>query len=177
MTTLSIKLRNDGVITTPGAPFEGSDAQEVEDLIAKGVFSFELYDPTSHGGHRMFKSSMVREVKGKGTKPYEKSRLIIQGYQDGEIDGLLTQSPTIQRASPRLLFAVAHSLLKKVLTLFLRDLTQAYPQSKKEPNRVVLAQLPKELVPRYPKDTILRLINPLWLYQCGRREAGDRGKH
>jgi hypothetical protein len=108
------------------------------------------------------------EVKGKSTKPYGKSRLIIQGYQDDGKDGLLTQSPTIQRASQRLLLAVAPSLLKEGMTLSLRDITQAYPQSKTELNRVVLAQLPKELVPRYPKDTILRLINPLY----GIAEAG-----
>jgi hypothetical protein len=38
---LAIKLRNDGVITTPGAPFEASDHQEISDLVGRGVFKFE----------------------------------------------------------------------------------------------------------------------------------------
>ena len=74
---LAIKLRNDGVITTPGAPFEASDEQEISDLVGRGVFEFELYDKELHGGIRIFKSRLVREVKGKTTKPYEKSRLVI----------------------------------------------------------------------------------------------------
>ncbi|KAM4067875.1 transposase [Hirsutella rhossiliensis] len=67
---LAIKLRDDGVITTPGAPFEQSD-QKINDLIGRGVFTFELFDPTKHRGTRIFKSRLVREVKGKYIKPYE----------------------------------------------------------------------------------------------------------
>jgi hypothetical protein len=77
---LAIKLRNDGVITTSGAPFEASDDQEISDLVGRGVFKFELYDEKVHGRTRIFKSRLVREVKGKTTKPYKKSRLVIQGY-------------------------------------------------------------------------------------------------
>ncbi|EDU43469.1 conserved hypothetical protein [Pyrenophora tritici-repentis Pt-1C-BFP] len=71
---LAVKLRNDGVISVPGAPFEASDHKEIDDLVGRGVFSFELFDPTLHGGYRIFKSRMVREVKGKTMVPYEKSR-------------------------------------------------------------------------------------------------------
>ncbi|KAF1936271.1 hypothetical protein EJ02DRAFT_459660, partial [Clathrospora elynae] len=66
-------LRNDRVITTPGAPFEASDDQEISDLVGRGVFKFELYNEEAYGGIRIFKSRLVREVKGKTTKPYEKS--------------------------------------------------------------------------------------------------------
>ncbi|KAM4067661.1 transposase [Hirsutella rhossiliensis] len=38
---LSIKLRNEGIITAPGAPFEESDNIEITDLVGRGVFSFE----------------------------------------------------------------------------------------------------------------------------------------
>ncbi|KAK1918680.1 hypothetical protein P3342_001729 [Pyrenophora teres f. teres] len=40
---LAIKLRNDGVITTSGAPFEASDDQ-ISDLVGRGVFKFEQYN-------------------------------------------------------------------------------------------------------------------------------------
>jgi hypothetical protein len=93
---LALKLRNEGVITTPGAPFEGSDAMEIDDLVNRGVFSFEKYNEAKHGGTHIFGSRMVREIKGKTTdKPYEKSRLVIAGYNDEEKHSLLTQSPTI----------------------------------------------------------------------------------
>ncbi|KAM4060419.1 hypothetical protein HRG_002015 [Hirsutella rhossiliensis] len=46
--------------------------------------TFELFDPTKHRGTRIFKSRLVREVKGKYIKPYEKSRLVVQGYNDDE---------------------------------------------------------------------------------------------
>ncbi|KAF1937069.1 hypothetical protein EJ02DRAFT_459019, partial [Clathrospora elynae] len=51
---LAIKLRNDRVITTAGAPFEASDDQEISDLVGRGVFKFELYDEEAHGGIRIF---------------------------------------------------------------------------------------------------------------------------
>ncbi|XP_044720096.1 polyprotein [Hirsutella rhossiliensis] len=58
-------------------PLEQSDTQEINNLIAQGVFEFIRFDPVAHKGQRLFKARMVREVKGLGptTRPYEKSRL------------------------------------------------------------------------------------------------------
>ncbi|KAF1935267.1 hypothetical protein EJ02DRAFT_507147 [Clathrospora elynae] len=75
---LAIKLRNDSVINTPGAPFEASNQKEIDDLVGRGVFSFELFDSTVHDGFCIFKSRMVRKVKGKTMVPYEKSRLVLR---------------------------------------------------------------------------------------------------
>ena len=78
---LSLELRKEGRITTPGLFFKISDRQKIDNLIDRGVFQFEQYDPVKHNGTRVFKSRLVREIKGKTTKaPYEKSRLVIQGY-------------------------------------------------------------------------------------------------
>ncbi|EDU48780.1 conserved hypothetical protein [Pyrenophora tritici-repentis Pt-1C-BFP] len=55
---LAIKLRNDGVITTSGAPFEASDDQEISDLVGRGVFKFEQYDERLHSKIRIFKSRL-----------------------------------------------------------------------------------------------------------------------
>lgn len=74
----AIKLRNDGIITTPGTPFEASDEQEINGLVGRGVFEFRLFNEALHRGIRIFKSRLVREVKGKTSKPYEKSRLVIK---------------------------------------------------------------------------------------------------
>ncbi|KJZ69915.1 hypothetical protein HIM_10700 [Hirsutella minnesotensis 3608] len=166
---LSIKLRNEGIITAPGAPFEESDNTEITDLVGRGVFSFERYDQMIHGNHHIFRSRMVREVKGKDTKPYEKSRLVVQGHSDFEKTTLLTQSPTIQRVSQRLILAIAPGLLQgNGMTLSLRDITQAYPQSQTELFRTILTYLPTELQGKYPHETIIRVIKPLY----GIAEAG-----
>ncbi|EDU49147.1 hypothetical protein PtrM4_046830 [Pyrenophora tritici-repentis] len=45
---LAIKLRNDRVITTLGAPFKASNDQEISDLVGRGVFKFEQYDERLH---------------------------------------------------------------------------------------------------------------------------------
>jgi hypothetical protein len=74
---LAIKLRNDGVITTLGAPFEASNNQEISNLVGRGVFKFKLYNKELYSRICIFKSRLVQEIKGKTTKPYEKSRLVI----------------------------------------------------------------------------------------------------
>ncbi|KAI0994393.1 hypothetical protein K3495_g13789 [Podosphaera aphanis] len=164
----SLKLRAEGIITSPGAPFEESDAREIDDLIGRGVFQFEHYDVTKHAGHRLFKSRMVREIKGINDKPYEKSRLVIQGHSDSEKETILTQSPTIQRMSQRLILAIAPALCRQRFTIALRDITQAYPQSRSELSRTILSALPAELKDKYPDKTIIRVIKPLY----GIAEAG-----
>jgi hypothetical protein len=155
------------VINTPGAPFEESDNIEVTDLIARDVVVFERFDPTKHTG-RLFKSRMVHEVKGKNDTPYEKFRWVIQGYNDHGKERILTQSPTIQRMSQRLILALALSLLRQGCSVELRDITQAYPQSVTKLARDIYATLLKELQAKYPPDTIVRVIKPFY----GIAEAG-----
>jgi len=73
---LAVSLRKEGKITTQGALFEESDKAEITALINNDVFRFERYDPSRHNA-QIFKSRLVREVKGKESMPYEKSRLVI----------------------------------------------------------------------------------------------------
>ena len=94
--------------------------------------------------------------------------MVIQGHSDEGKDAILTQSPTIQRVSQRLIVAIAASLLTGDTTLDLRDITQAYPQAQSTLKRVILAYLPKELEGKYPANTIIRVIRPLY----GIAEAG-----
>ncbi|KAF1934823.1 hypothetical protein EJ02DRAFT_460893, partial [Clathrospora elynae] len=138
------------------------------DLVGRGVFKFELYNEEAHGSIRIFKSRLVREVKGKTTKPYEKSRLVIQGYQDHGKEAILTQSPTIQHCSQRVIMALAPALLQLGMTIELCDITQAYPQAQTNLKRTILAHLPTELMSRYPEGTLLHVIKPLY----GIAEAG-----
>ena len=111
---LVLTLRRDGKITTAGAPFQESTRVEIESLMAGGVFNIVQWDPAKHTGKRIFNSRIVNEVKGKTTQhPYEKSRLVIQAYNDEGKAMILTQSPTIQRISQRLLLAFGLALMKK----------------------------------------------------------------
>src|SRR3981189_1291086 len=127
---LSLKLRKEAIITTPGEPFEASWNQEINGLIGKGVFKFGEDDPKKHASVRIFNSRLINEVKGKATNsPYEKSRLVIQAYNDEGKEIILTQSPTIQRASQRVIVAIAPSLLRLGVKLYSRDITQVYVQS------------------------------------------------
>ncbi|RDW58864.1 hypothetical protein BP6252_13340 [Coleophoma cylindrospora] len=159
---LAIQLREKGVITTPGKPFEESQRIEIDGLIAKGVFEFAYYDPVIHTG-RVFGSRLVNEVKGKNTAaPYEKSRMVIQAYNDKGKEVILTQSPTIQRASQRLILALAPMLLMMGYFLFGRDITQAYTQAMTSLNRLILASLPKEIRDQFPSGIIIIVRKPLY---------------
>ncbi|KAM4066538.1 polyprotein [Hirsutella rhossiliensis] len=106
--------------------------------------TFELFDPTKHRGTRIFKSRLVREVKGKYIKPYEKSRLVVQGYNDDEKNTLLTQSPTIQRASQRLIIALAPTLLTSVLTYLPIELQDKYQRGLSSGSSALFMALQKQ---------------------------------
>jgi len=61
---LFLKLRKDGIITTPRKLFKLLDKTEIDALVARGVFVFKQYDEHKYSS-RIFKSRIVREVKGK----------------------------------------------------------------------------------------------------------------
>jgi hypothetical protein len=165
---LSLKLRAEGIITTPGTPFEESDRTEMEALIANGIFEIQRLDPHKHSG-RIFNLRLVREVKGKTTQPYEKSRLVFAGHSDTGKELILTQSPTIQRMSQRLLLALGASLQAAYGMKFeLRDITQAYIQSKDKLTCDLYARPPKELRNKFPPDTVFKIVRPLY----GAAESG-----
>jgi hypothetical protein len=165
---LAKELRHQGKITTPGEPFQESQQREIDSLIANGVFEFVRYDPEVHTG-RIFNSRLVNEVKGKGTDiPYEKSRLVIQAYNDLGKEVILTQSPTIQRASQRVILALAPALLQQGMTLSSRDISQAYTQATSFLVRRILAYPPKEIKDTFPLGTIMIVRKPLY----GVPEAG-----
>ncbi|KAI0996801.1 hypothetical protein K3495_g11382 [Podosphaera aphanis] len=142
---LSLKLRAEGKITANGDQFQASDQLEIDNLIEKGVFEFVKYDELTH------------------VSSYEKSRLVVQGHSDKEKKETLTQSPSIQRASQRLMIAIAPAI-KNILRadIYPRDITQAYAVSAMALNRTICAKLPVEISFKYPPNTIMRIIKPLY---------------
>lgn len=158
----AIRLRAEGRITTPGEPFVESIWQEIQSLMAEGVFKIVPWEDEHHKGTRIFNSRMVNEIKGKMDIPYEKSRLVIQAWNDTGKQSILTQSPTIQRSSQRLLLALAPSMMKQFgMMIALRDITQAYIQSLTVLQRLILFRLPSQIAHLYP-GKIGHCLKPLY---------------
>jgi hypothetical protein len=60
-------------------------------LLAREVFAFEQFNDSKHKRERIFKSRIVREIKGKATPtPFKKSRLVIQAYNNHGKEVILT---------------------------------------------------------------------------------------
>lgn len=150
--------------TTLPTDFNASRLKELDGLLSRGVFEFtNLNDiPT---GLRIFKSRFIDTIKLQGTaQAFKKSRLVVQAYNDQEKYSVLTQSPTIQRASQRLLFCVA---LMRNHSIYCRDISQAYTQSKTILPREFFVKPPAEL--NLSKNVILKVLRPLY----GIPEAGN----
>lgn len=88
---------------------------------------------------RVFGCRFVDEIKYKDGLPYEKSRLVVQAFNDQGKQNILTQSPTIQRASQRLIISLAAMMDPSP---GVRDISQAYVQSKSSLVRPFFVKLP-----------------------------------
>jgi hypothetical protein len=153
MGDITVYLQED---SQPGQ-FSASRQKELSGLLEKGVFKIvKLADVPQ--GVRLFNSRFVDEIKNPGTdKAFEKSRLVVQAYNDQEKELVLTQSPTIQRVSQRLILCLAaigsHSL-------YLRDISQAYVQSTTTLNREFYVRPPCEM--QIDDDSVLKVVRPLY---------------
>jgi hypothetical protein len=150
--------------------YEQSRQTEITGLLQKGVFEIT---PRRRilAGTRIFNSRFVDEVKHKGTEQeLMKSRLVVQAYNDDSKHAVLTQSPTIQRISQRVILSVA-AMTSKTTGLFLRDISQAYVQSTTLLNRDFYVNPPRELAERLnlTDDSVLKVVKPLY----GVPEAGN----
>lgn len=87
----------------------------------------------------------------------------LKAYNDLEKSLLLTQSPTIQRVSHRLIICLAAIVQNNDTKLNLRDITQAYVQSNSTLNRNFYIRPPFELVAMLRADPscILKVVQPL----------------
>jgi hypothetical protein len=109
---------------------------------------------------RIFNSRFIDEIKHSNTsQAYEKSRLIIQAYNDHEKTLMLTQAFIIQRMSQRIILVIAASINHH---LYLRDITQTYTQSKSLFNRMFFIRSSFDLNIDLFDDAILRIIKSLY---------------
>lgn len=133
-----------------------SRMKEVNGLLERGVF--EVADNGKAKRLRIFGSRFVDSIKNEGpSDAFEKSRLIVQGFNDKS--EVLTHSPTVQRASQPLQFAV-HACDSN-LNIILGDVDQAYTQAKDVLQRPIFINPPAQLV-------FFKVMRPLY----GILEAG-----
>ncbi len=137
--------------------FENSRRKEVNDLLEKRVFELITINVVLRDV-RIFNFRFVDEIKHfDTTETYEKSRLVIQIYNDHDKTLMLIQSSTIQRMSQRII------LVLTVITkhdLYLRDIIQTYVQSKIFLNRAFFIRSLSEL--DLSKNSILRVVKSLY---------------
>jgi hypothetical protein len=149
------------------AQFEDSQRKEVNGLLERGVFEYVL-EKDIPPGTRIFTARFVNEMKNNGTdKAFEKSRLVVQAYNDGDKEYVLTQSPTIQRASQRIILCLGITVGN--VRYYVRDITQAYIQSTTKLNRDFYIRITPELAEYFPGATFLKVVRPLY----GIPEAGN----
>ncbi len=111
---------------------------------------------------RIFNFRFVDEIKHSDTsQTYEKSRLMIQAYNDHEKTLVLTQAFTIQRMSQRIILAIAASISENH-HLYLRNIIQTYTQSKSLFNRMFFIRSSFDLDIDLFDDAILRVIKSLY---------------
>ncbi len=152
-------------------PYTLSRQKEILGLLEKGVF--QVVNPKDLPVDiKVFNSRFVDEIKNASTdKAFEKSRLVVQAYNDYIKDLVLTQSPTILRVSQRLIVCLAAILQNNTTKLYLHDVTQAYVQSTSDLRRDFFIHPLPELITMMgaSSNCILKVVKPLY----GVPEAGN----
>jgi hypothetical protein len=139
--------------------FAESRRKEINDLLKRQVFEIITISNVSKNV-RIFNSRFVDEIKHSNiSQAYEKSRLVIQTYNDHEKTLMLTQASTIQRMSSRIILVIAASINHH---LYLRNITQTYTQSKSLLNRMFFIRSSLDLNIELFDDAILRIIKSLY---------------
>ena len=136
------------------ANFQASRKKELNGLFEKKIFEV-IHIDNLFAKARVFESRFINQMKNEEIeKAFEKSRLMIQVFNNSKKQKILTQTPIIQRASQRLIIAL--SLTISQLSLYLRDIIQAYIQSRSQLNKDVFIFVSTEM--KLSLKTILRVI-------------------
>jgi hypothetical protein len=152
----------DPVVHIALSQFAAFRQKEINDLIEKGVFQSVKTDDVSLDV-RIFNSRFVNEIKHLDTdKAFEKSRLVVQTFNDQNKNLILTQSSTIQRVNQRLIVCLIVVFSK--MNLYLRDIIQTYVQSITSLNRDFFVRSSVELIKHLDVDSnsILKIVKSLY---------------
>jgi hypothetical protein len=138
--------------------FAESRRKEINDLLEKRVFELIIINAVLRDV-RIFNFRFVNEIKHSDISDvYEKFRLMIQTYNDQNKTLMLTQLSTIQRMSQRIILALTACIILNC-HLYLKNITQAYVQSKISLNRQFFIRSSLEL--DLSERSILKVIKSL----------------
>ena len=152
--TVTVKDKND-------SRFTQAKMDEVEQLVKMGTFKFVPESSISKNG-TLLHSRFVLTIKNfEEPNQYFKARLVILGHVDPEKPRVVNEAPTVLKSSVRLVLTLiaSHSF-----TVWSRDITLAFIQSKENLKRDVYVRPPKgeNILSKIgaPPGSILKAIKP-----------------
>ncbi len=158
----AVIIKLDSIVHIVLSQFVAFRQKKINDLIEKSVFrSISKNDVSSDV--RIFNFRFVDEIKHFDIdKAFEKSRLVVQTFNDQNKNLMLTQSFTIQRVNQRLI--VCFIVVFSKMNLYLRDIIQTYVQSITSLNRDFFVRSFVELIKHLDIDTdsILKIVKSLY---------------
>ncbi len=158
----AVASKLDSIIHIALSQFAAFRQKEINDLIEKDVFQSVKIDDVSFDV-RIFNSRFVDEIKHLDTdKAFEKSRLVVQTFNDQNKNLVLTQSSIIQRVSQRLIVCLI--VVFSNMNLYLRNITQTYVQSITSLNRDFFVRSSVELIKHLDiaSNSTLKMIKSLY---------------
>jgi hypothetical protein len=138
--------------------FAESRKRELDGLKEQKVFHITPRN-TVPPGVRIFGTRWVDTSKtNEDGSSRKKSRLVAQNYNDYDARSIPTKAPTISRMGQRLALCIA--AMHTNSDAYVRDVTQAYLQSKTELERDVYLEPPPEMA--LPESMVLKAVKPLY---------------
>jgi hypothetical protein len=142
--------------------YRDSRGRELQGLLDTEMFAIVQRSSVPEGT-RIYKTRWVDTRKVVNGKSVPKSRLVAANYRDFGAREIPTRSPTVTKAAQRVVLSLAASLDGKV---YVRDISQAYTQSRSALERDVYLVPPPEM--DIDDGMLLKCLKPLY----GVPEAG-----
>jgi hypothetical protein len=158
----AVAFKFDSIVHIAFSQFAAFRQKKINDLIEKDVFQSVDKNDVSFDV-RIFNFRFINEIKHFDTdKAFEKSRLVMQAFNDQNKNLVLTQSSIIQRVYQRLIVCLIVVFSK--MNLYLRDITQTYVQFVTSLNRDFFVRSSVELIKHFDVDSnsILKIVKSLY---------------
>jgi hypothetical protein len=159
---LAVAFKLDSIVHIALSQFAAFRQKEINDLIEKDVFQSVKIDDVS-SDVRIFNFQFVNEIKHFDTdKAFEKSRLVVQTFNDQNKNLMLIQSSIIQRVNQRLIVCLI--VVFSNMNLYLRDIIQTYVQSVTSLNDDFFVRSSVKLIKHLDivSNSILKMIKSLY---------------
>jgi hypothetical protein len=159
---LAVAFKLDSIVHIAFSQFAAFKQKKINDFIEKDVFQSVNKNDVSFDV-RIFNFRFVDEIKHFDIdKAFEKSRFVMQTFNDQNKNLMLTQSSIIQRINQRLIMCFIVVFLN--MNLYLRNIIQTYVQSITSLNRDFFVRSFVELIKHLDiaSNSILKMIKSLY---------------